>query len=43
LNSNGDLPKEMATITHKNKLEQAKAENTPKKKLFHTITIAPIS
>ncbi|MEA5486183.1 MULTISPECIES: hypothetical protein [Pseudanabaena] len=39
LNCRGDFPKESATITHKAKLEQAKAEITPKKKLFHTITI----
>lgn len=43
LNSNGDLPKEIATKIPKNKLEQAKADKTPKKKLFHTITILPSS
>jgi hypothetical protein len=35
----GDFPKEIVTITHKAKLEQAKAEITPKKKLFQTIII----
>jgi len=39
LNCKGDFPNESATITHKAKLEQAKAEITPKKKLFHTIII----
>jgi len=39
LNCKGDFPKERVTITHKAKLEQAKAEITPKKKLFQTIII----
>ncbi|OYQ62691.1 hypothetical protein B9G53_20875 [Pseudanabaena sp. SR411] len=39
LNCKGDFPKESETITHKAKLEQAKAEITPKKKLFQTIII----
>ena len=34
-----DLPKESVTIKHKTKLEHAKAETTPKIKLFHTIII----